>query len=102
MLHPAKNAMLPSSYTITHALINAQLDILLKQVYVLNVIPLAKLALLMTLLNVHPALLHTNYGKEDALLNALLELTLLVLEHALHAVLQNAPDALEVLLALNA
>jgi len=101
-LHLAIDAMLPLSYTITPALMNAHLDILLKQVSVLNVTPLAKLALIMTPLNVHLALFHTNYGKEDALLNALLELTQLVLEPAHPAILQNVPDAPEVQLALNA
>jgi hypothetical protein len=91
-----------SSYSITHALVNAQLDMLLKEESALNVIPLAKLALQTTLLNVLHALPHTNYGKEDALLNALPELTPLVLELVPPAIPPNAPDALEVLLALNA
>jgi hypothetical protein len=77
-LHHAKNVMLPSFYTITPALLSALLDIPLEEALVLNATLLAKLALLTTLLNAHPALLHTNYGKEVALLNALLELTLLV------------------------
>jgi hypothetical protein len=66
MLIPAKDAILLSSYTITVAFLLALLDMLLEDKPALNVILLAKLALLIIPTNVIPAPVLTNYGKEDA------------------------------------
>jgi hypothetical protein len=102
MLRHAKNVTPLLSYMITLALLNVLLGTLQKMEFALNATQPAKLALQMIQLNVLPALLHTNYGKEAAPLNVLQELTQQVLELVLPAVLQSALDAQVVLPALNA
>jgi hypothetical protein len=98
----AKYVISPYFYLITLALLNAQLDIVLKDNNVLNATLLAKHAHLMTLPNVLHVLPHINYGKEDVHLNALLEHTQQALEPALPAILLNAQNALVVKLVSNA